>query len=196
MAEKKSSPIRKDEIIRAALKVIGRKGVGALTTVAIAEEAGMSEANLYRHFSGKEDIYFSLAEFIGSAIMGKAEEIAAGNLSPWEKLETIFFSHIHQIEEHPGIPRFIFSEDICIQHQKLAKKISIRLKNYVDTFSGVIEAGISDGIFRQSLSPRETALTLLGMIQSTALRWSLTGKSFDLEAEAQKIWRNFSSMVR
>lgn len=182
--------------MRAALKVIGRKGVGALTTVSIAEEAGMSEANLYRHFSGKEDIYFALAEFIGSAIMGKAAVIAAGTLSPWEKLETIFFSHIRLIEEHPGIPRFIFSEDICLQHQKLAKKISLRLKNYVETFAGVIETGIFDGTFRQSLSPHETALTLLGMIQSTALRWSLMGKSFDIEAEAQKIWRNFSAMIR
>lgn len=91
MIEKKSTHIRKEEIVQAALKVIDRRGVGALTTAAIAEMAGMSEANLYRHYDSKEDIYFALAKYIGTAVMGKAATIAAGSRKPCEKLETIFF---------------------------------------------------------------------------------------------------------
>jgi len=196
MVEKKSTRIRKEEIVRAALKVIGQKGAGALTTASIAEAAGMSEANIYRHFGGKEDIYYALAEFIGSAVMGKAATIAAGSRKPCEKLETIFFSHMALIEEHPGIPRFIFSDDIRMGHRKLAEKISFRLTNYIDTLAGIIEAGVIEGDFRQNLSPRETAQTLLGMIQSTALRWTMGGESFDIKTEAEKIWRNFLLMIR
>ena len=184
--EKKSTHIRKEEIVQAAFEVLGRDGARGLTITAIANAAGMSEANIYRHFKGKEDIYSSLADFIGSEVMGKAATVAAGSGSPREKLERIFFSHMALIEEHPGMPRMIFSEDIRLGNKKLGEKISARLLGYVETLAGVIAAGIDEGDFRQGLSPRETALTFLGLVQSTALRWTVGGESFDFRRRNTK----------
>jgi AcrR family transcriptional regulator len=196
MLKKKSTRVRKEEIIQSALKVVGSAGVRALTISAIAKSAGMSEANIYRHFSGKNEIYSALAEFIGSAVMGKAATIAGGSQKPHEKLETIFFSHIAIIAEHPGIPRFVFSDDIHLGHRSLAVALSQRIGNYIETIAGVIAAGIAEGEFKPGLSPRETALTLLGMIQFTALRWTISNAAFEIEPEAKKLWQNFMSLVR
>lgn len=196
MAEKKSTRIRKEEIVQAALAVVGKKGVRALTIAAIAEAAGMSEANIYRHFSGKEAIFSALADFIGSSVMGKAATIAAGSRRPLEKLETIFFSHIAIIAEHPGVPRFVFSEDLYLGHPDLAKTLANRIGSYVETVSGVIAAGIHEGELKQHISPRETALTLLGMIQFTALRCTVGGMACDITIEARKLWNNFADLIR
>jgi len=196
MLEKKSTRVRKEEIVQAALEVVGAKGVRALTISAIAACAGMSEANIYRHFSGKEEIYSALAEFIGSAVMGKAAAIAAGSRKPLEKLETIFFSHIAMITEHPGIPRFVFSDDIHLGHRNLADTLALRIGNYIETITGVIAAGIAEDEVKSGLSPRETALTLLGMIQFIALRWTISNASFEIRPEAEKLWQNFLTMVR
>ena len=196
MLPKKSTRVRKEEIVQAALEVIGNKGVRALTIAAIAESAGMSEANVYRHFSGKDEILSALADYIGSAVMGKAATIAAGSRRPLEKLETIFLSHMSLIAEQPGIPRFVFSEDVHLGNRKVADTIAFRIGSYVETLSGIIEAGISEGELRQDLSPRETALTFLGMIQFTALRWTIGGASFDIREEAEKLWGNFLRLVR
>ena len=196
MLEKKSTRVRKEEIVRSALEVVGSKGVRALTIAAIAESAGMSEANIYRHFSGKDEIYSALAEFIGNAVMGKAATVAAGSRKPLEKLETIFFSHISIIAEHPGIPRFVFSEDIHLGQRSLADTLTLRIGNYIETITGVIAAAIAEGELKPGLSPRETALTLLGMIQFTALRWTMSNASFEIRPEAEKLWQNFMSLVR
>ena len=195
MTEKKSTHIRKGEIVNAAFEVLGRDGARGLTITAIAKKAGMSEANIYRHFKGKEAIYSSLVDFIGSEIMGKAATIAAGSRRPREKLEAIFFSHMTLIEEHPGMPRMIFSEDIRLGNKKLGEKISMRLRSYLETLSGVISAGIDEGDFRQGLFPRETALTFLGLIQSTALRWTIGGEFFEFKEETQRLWSNFLRLV-
>ncbi|MGC1404909.1 MAG: TetR/AcrR family transcriptional regulator [Thermodesulfobacteriota bacterium] len=195
MLSKKNTQVRKEEIVQAAFKVLGKGGAKALTIAAIAKTAEMSEANIYRHFSGKDDIYSALADFIGEAVMGKAAIIAAGSRKPLKKLETIFFSHIELIEEHPGMPRLIFSEDIRLGNRKLGEKISLRLRGYVETLAGIFAAGINEGDFRQGLSPRETALTFLGLIQSTALRWTIGRESFDMKAEARKLWENFMQLV-
>lgn len=196
MLQKKSTRIRKEEIVQAALAVVGKKGVRALTIAAIAEEAGMSEANIYRHFGGKDDIYAALGDFIGSAVMGNAATIAGGSRKPLEKLETIFRSHIALLSEHPGIPRFVFSDDVHLTHRNLSKILAQRIGNYVDTIAGIIEAGIVEGEVRPGLVPRETALTLLGVIQITALRWAIDNASLDIKVEAEKLWGNFLGLIR
>lgn len=196
MLEKKSTRVRKEEIVQAAFKVVGSKGVRALTISAIAETAGMSEANIYRHFGGKDDIFAALTDFIGTAVMGKAAAVAGGSRKPLEKLETIFLSHISLIAEHPGITRFVFSDDVHLGHRNIADKLALRIGNYIETITGVIAAGIVEGELKPGLSPRETALTFLGMIQFTALRWSIGNASFDIRLEAEKLWQNFMNLVR
>ncbi len=196
MVEKKSTRVRKEEIVQAALEVVGRKGVRALTISAIADSAGMSEANIYRHFSGKDEIFTAVAEFIGSAVMANAAVIAGGSRKPLEKLETIFFSHLALIKEHPGIPRFVFSDDIHLGQRNLAMTLSVRIGNYIETITGVIAAGIAEGELKADLLPRETALTMLGMIQFTALRWTMSNTSFEIQPEAERLWLNFMQLVR
>jgi len=194
--EKKSTRVRKEEIVQAALEVVGRKGVRALTISAIADSAGMSEANIYRHFSGKDEIFAAVAEFIGTAVVSNAAVIAGGSRKPLDKLETIFFSHIALIMEHPGIPRFVFSDDIHLGQRNLADTLSVRIGNYIETITGVIAAGIAEGELKAGLLPRETALTMLGMIQFTALRWTMSNSSFEIQPEAEKLWLNFLHLVR
>lgn len=196
MLEKKSTRVRKEEIIQAALEVVGKNGVRALTIAAIAASAGMSEANIYRHFSGKDDIYSAVAEFIGSSVMSNASAIAGGSRKPLEKLETIYFSHVALIIEHPGIPRFVFSDDIHLGQRNLADTLALRIGTYIETITGVIAAGIAEGDLKPDLSSRETALTLLGMIQFTALRWTISNASFQIRPEAEKLWQNFLILVR
>ena len=93
------------------------------------------------------------------------------------------------------MPRLIFSANIRLGNRKLGEKISLRLRGYVETLAGIIAAGINEGDFRQGLSPRETALTFLGLIQSTALRWTIGSESFDIKVEAKKLWSNFRELV-
>lgn len=194
--EKKSTRIRKEEIVQAALQVLGNKGVSSLTIAAIAETARMSEANLYRHFSGKKEIFAAVAGFIGAEVMGKAAAIAGGSRKPLEKLETIFFSHIALISEHPGVPRFVFSDDIHLRYREVAETLAGHIGAYVQTITGIIAAGIAEDEFQPELAPRETAVTLLGMVQMTALRWTMSNASFELKPEAEKLWKNFARMLQ
>lgn len=61
----------------------------------------------------------------------------------------------------------------------------------METVSGIIAAGIDEGEMRQEISPRETALTFTGMIQCACLRWTMGGTWFDIQREAEQLWRNF-----
>jgi len=195
MPPKKKTTIRRKEIVQAALQIIGEKGVHSLTIAEIAGRAGMSDANIYRHFKGKQEILKALGDFISETVMGKAAGIAAGKGSALEKLSVIFRSHASLIAANPGLPRFIFSEEIHLGDLSLAKTIAGKMAGYIETLSMIIAEGVRNGEL-QSLAPRETAITLLGMIQFTALRWSITRGTFSLDAEAERLWNNFLQLIQ
>lgn len=52
--------VRKDAILKAATPVFARLGREGATTKDLAKAAGVSEALLYKHFSGKEELYAAL----------------------------------------------------------------------------------------------------------------------------------------
>lgn len=59
----------KERIIYAALDLISDKGYDGVGVDLIAEHAGLKGPSLYRHFKGKEDIFFSLIDTVESHYM-------------------------------------------------------------------------------------------------------------------------------
>jgi hypothetical protein len=59
MAQTLKDEIR-ENIDAAALAVFGRKGFVGATMAEIAAEAGISVGNIYRYYTGKEDLFYSL----------------------------------------------------------------------------------------------------------------------------------------
>ncbi|WP_051946379.1 TetR/AcrR family transcriptional regulator [Verrucomicrobium sp. BvORR106] len=55
-----SSDERREAIIRAALKVFSERGFHGSTTKALALEAGVSEALIFRHFPSKDELYTAM----------------------------------------------------------------------------------------------------------------------------------------
>lgn len=196
MQAKKKTRVRKEEIVHAALAVIGERGVSGLTIAAIAEKAGMSEANIYRHYSGKREIFFALTDFIGNNIMERAATIAAGSGSPLAKLQKILSFHLGLIAQNPGMPRFIFSEEIHIGDRELAQILTLRMGNYVETLAGIIAAGVAEGEFADHVVPRDTALALLGILSFTALRWNMANAAFDIREEGERLLQNFLQLLQ
>lgn len=119
---RESTEVRQQQITDAALQVIGKKGIAGSTTAEIASVVGISEGNLYRHFKGKEDIIGSVIDKIGRDL-ASILEVAATVDDPVKKLEEIFRRHLAYIEEHVGIPRTIFSEEVLVLNEGLRTKV-------------------------------------------------------------------------
>ncbi len=54
---------RRDAIIDAALPLFAQYGLNGVTTKQVAEAAGVSEALLYRHFAGKDELYVEIQRY-------------------------------------------------------------------------------------------------------------------------------------
>lgn len=53
---------RRTDLIRAAIDVFSKHGFGGTTTKAVAKEAGVSEAVIFRHFATKDELYAAILD--------------------------------------------------------------------------------------------------------------------------------------
>ena len=62
----------REALIQAAIKVFAATGTHGATTRRIAQEAGVNEVTLFRHFKGKDDLIRAALEHFGQQAMGRA----------------------------------------------------------------------------------------------------------------------------
>jgi len=185
--------VRRAQVVDASLRIIGRQGLGALTTAALAREAGVSEANLYRHFEDKDAILQAVALEIRAGLERNLERLPEA--SPLEALRKIYAMHLEYIERNEGIPRLLFSEQLHLSLGRLKEQFLETINSYAGRLAGYVRDGQRAGLIKTEVEPRAAALMLIGMVQVMTLRWSLSGFSFPLIREGMKLWKNFEQCV-
>lgn len=192
-----SGEIRREQIAQAVLRIIARRGVKALTTASIAEEVGISEANLYRHFRNKEEILYATVEKIGEGLSGNIEKVMAmPAASPIARLGKLFRMHLEYIESNDGIPRLIFSEELHIDNEKLRKKFLNIINSYSFGVKALIREAQEAGLIKKEIDPEALVLMFTGLIQALTMRWSLSGFSFSLTGRGVKLWKNLERCMQ
>ncbi len=186
--------VRRDQIMQATLKIIARKGVSSLTTAALAREVGISEANLYRHFRNKDDIYVATVSHVRGMIAKNLEKVMAGSTGPVAVLKRFFALQVELMEKNGGITRLMFSEELHV-HQHMRKRILETMYTVSEKLASLIKDGQKAGAIRKDIDPLTTVLMFVAMIQGLAFRWSLDGFSFSLAKEAAKTWKNFEKLI-
>ncbi|OGW36620.1 MAG: hypothetical protein A2010_03350 [Nitrospirae bacterium GWD2_57_9] len=186
--------VRRDQIMRATLKIIARKGVSSLTTAALAREVGMSEANLYRHFRNKDDIFMATITQVREMIQENLKKVLAGSTDPVLILKRFFALQVQLMEENGGITRLMFSEELHV-HQHLREKILDTMYTVSEKLASLLKDGQKAGVIRKDIDTVTTVLMFMAMIQGLAFRWSLGGFSFSLGKEAAKTWKNFEKLI-
>lgn len=192
-----STDIRREQIAQATLRIIAEKGVSSLTTALIANEVGISEGNLYRHFRSKEEILSVTVEKISEGLrknLDKVFESSTGD-TPLAQLKKIYLLHLEYIEKNEGIPRLVFSEEIHLGNNELKNKLLSSINSYSNQLETLIKDGQKNKSIKKEIDPKAAAFVMIGMVQVTVMRWSLSGFGFPLVNEGMKLWRNYEHCI-
>lgn len=192
--KKETTEVRREQIVKAALTIIGDEGVQGLTTAKIAKLVGVSEANLYRHFKNKDAILTAVVEDLEQTLSNNLKAVNAQDIAPLEKLERIFKLHLRHIEGNRGIPRIVFSSEVVFR-KDLREKLSSFINRYIGMLAGILDEGVKDGSIKCTGSSTITAGMFIGMIQLSALRWSLSGFKTSLLDEGNKLWEAYKENI-
>jgi len=146
MTTKKSGQ-RKQQILQALAHMLEVNPGHRITTAKLAEEVGVSEAALYRHFPSKRKMFEALIQFIEETLFSRINRIMDSEKSTEVRCDTTILLLLTFAEMNPGMSRILIGDALAgeddalrVRVYQLFERIELQLKQILRE-SGVREGG-------------------------------------------------------
>ncbi|MGL4548282.1 TetR/AcrR family transcriptional regulator [Eubacterium aggregans] len=169
MRSRKSTEVRKEEIVRAALFLVEQNGLDKLNIIDIAVEVKLVPAAIYRHFKGKEDIVAALIEFADKCLQCNLSQAMDYDGTAIVKLKLLFELHVKLLKEEAAIPRILYFLLSSERNPELKVGMLSAVGSYVQQVKKMILQGQKKGEINADVDVTAAAMLFLGMIQPLAI---------------------------
>jgi AcrR family transcriptional regulator len=191
MQIRKSSAIRQKEIVLAARKLIVKYGSEYVTVRRIAQEIGVTEGAIYKHFKSKRDVLSLLVDDIEDTWIADIDSNHNSEIDTLEELEKIVEAHISAIQQRKGVTFQAVAEILSLGDKKLNKKVTQGIERYLEKIKAILADGVQTGVIRRDVDLDVASQMFFSLTQGYVTTWALSHYSFDLSARYKPAWRLF-----
>ena len=194
MRSRKSTEVRKEEIVRAALAIVEQRGLDKLNINDIAAKIELVPAAIYRHFTGREEIVAALIEYIDKRLRNNLSQVDIVTGTPMAKLKALFELQVSLLKEEAAIPRvlyFLLSSD---RNLKLKASMLSAVSFYVQQVKKLLLQGQEKGEISLDIDVMAAAMMFLGMVQPLAIMSQVNKEVLD--RYPHKLWQNYQRSIR
>lgn len=167
-------------IIEKTAPIFNRKGYAGTSLSDITEATKLTKGSIYGNFADKDEV--ALAAFdhnmdrVNSIV---SNEIAACN-SAKEKLlayADIYSNYENYAFPEGGCPLLNTGTESDDTHPELRKKVAAAINNWKKNLIQIIQKGIENKEFAKGISPEQTALTIIALLEGSIMIGKVTGKA-------------------
>ena len=115
---------RREEILQALARMLESNTEGRVTTAGLAQEVGVSEAALYRHFGSKGQMFEALLEFIEESLFSRVNRILESQEEPAEQCEAVLRLWLGFAAKNPGLARLMLGEAVQGESDALRGRVN------------------------------------------------------------------------
>lgn len=116
---------RKEDILQALAAMLQSNNGQRITTAALAEKVGVSEAALYRHFPSKARMFEGLIEFIEDTLLSRINSIFDEHKDTQSRIELILQLILVFAERNPGICRILTGDALQGEQERLQERVAV-----------------------------------------------------------------------
>ncbi|MCC7524529.1 MAG: TetR/AcrR family transcriptional regulator [Chitinophagaceae bacterium] len=187
---------RQIEIMEAATTRISRYGIQNLTIKTLAEDIGLSEPALYRHFKSKNEILLSLLEYFKAEMQNRIQFIPFKKEDTYaERLRLIFNSQLQTFTNKPAIVSVIFAESIFHFDESLSSKVAEIMDMMQDYVKANITKGQEAGQYNKLIGASTLTTIIIGGMRMTVLKWKLSKHKSNLVKDGKTILDGMLKMI-
>lgn len=187
---------RQIEIMEAATNRISQYGIQNLTIKTLAEDIGLSEPALYRHFKSKNEILLSVLEYFKMEMKSRIQSIQFKEGDSYaERLRLIFNSQLQTLTDKPAIVSVIFAESIFHFDENLSNKVAEimdLMQNYV---LENVKNGQENGQYSKVIGASTLTTIIIGGMRMTVLKWKLSGHKSNLMKDGKSVLNGILKMT-
>ncbi|HRK79079.1 MAG TPA: TetR/AcrR family transcriptional regulator [Thiobacillus sp.] len=185
--KRKSAELRRHDIIEAAMEIIRHEGVARLTTRSLSRAVGIAQPTLFLHFGNKSHVLLALVDTIQERLQQEMAGLGLAQLTPLERLKAVIRAHLNFIQQQPGIPRLLFSEELQSGDPLFRDRMNELVSFFLNFIAGLISAAQAQGEIRPDIVPQQNACILIAAVQGLAFRWVLSDQRFELTEQADAV---------
>ncbi len=117
-------PNRRAQILQALAGMLENNHGQRITTAKLAEQVGVSEAALYRHFPSKARMFEGLIEFIEETLFSRINKIMDEEKEAATRCQLIMHLILGFAEKNPGITRLLNGDALLGEQERLRDRIA------------------------------------------------------------------------
>jgi AcrR family transcriptional regulator len=189
--EKLEGEIRREQIVEAALALLGTGSVGQLSMADIARRVGLVPSAIYRHFDGRDAVLDAVVEMVERRLQANLRWAREQPGTAIDRLRGLLMRHVRFVRENQGVPRVMFSDEIVDRSPARRARTWGILRDYLAGVAELVRQGQGAGEIRSDLDAGTAAMLFLGIVQPGALLWHLSGGRFDITRHARRAWKPF-----
>jgi TetR/AcrR family transcriptional regulator len=165
---------RKTQILQTLAHMLENPAAEKVTTAGLAAKLDVSEAALYRHFSGKAQMYEGLIEFIEQTLFALINKITTEEKSGTRQVEAIVGVLLGFAQKNPGMTRVLIGDALVHEDERL----QARINQLLDRLEAALKQGIRFGVTQEELAAETDAAACANLILSFVTgRWHQFAKS-------------------
>lgn len=187
MRVRKTAEARKTEIINATLRLADKLGPERLTTEAVADAVGLTQPGIFRHFPKKQDLWEAVAAKVGTMMEVCWQKAQKGDAGATDRIRALIGAQLRLIQATPAIPAILFSRELHTRNKGLRTAFFGLMNRFHRLISDLVAHARATGELRADLDSDDAAFLIIGLVQGLALRWSISGRNFDLMEEGSRL---------
>ena len=196
MTERKPAEDRKQEIVLTTLKLADKVGPDRLSAAMISKDVGISQPAVFRHFPDMNKLWLAVASHIEDMMKKKWEGAYNSKKDEYEQLRALVLAQLQLIQTVPAVPGILFSRELHTGNKGLRKAFLKIMNALHGRLTNIIASGQESGVFHREISASDGAYLILSLIQGLAVRWSVSGKSFPLADEGERLFTIQTNILR
>ncbi|MGM0442222.1 MAG: TetR/AcrR family transcriptional regulator [Elusimicrobiota bacterium] len=186
---------RQNQIIEAAMKLIGDGGIQELTMNNIGEEIGVTEPAIYRHFDSKLDILLGIMDKFENNMNKLFDKLQTSEKSNVEKIKEFYKFHLKNFMEKPYMAAVLFSEDIFRDDKSLSERVYKIMQKNQKNILDIIKDAEKKGEIKGNIPPEQMVLLIMGPLRLLVKKWKLSGHSFNLVKRGDILCNNLLKAI-
>ncbi len=187
---------RQSEILTEAIKLIAEKGIQGLTIKNLAKSINVTEPAIYRHFENKQQILVGILSLFSENKENFLSTIGNDNISPIDKLKSIFEARFKYFAKNPAIASVIFSEELFRNDRLLSDRVYAIMNSSQKFMLEIIKKGQNLNTIIDSVPAEQLAFIITGALRLIVTKWRLSNYSFNLEDEGLILWNSIEQIIK
>jgi AcrR family transcriptional regulator len=174
-----TTAVRRKQIVDAVRHLIIKRGAEHVTVRGIAQEVGISEAAIYRHFRSKKDVLCLLLDEIEQDLIDDVGHERNGTITTLSTVDAVLRNHLSAIEKRRGVRFQVIAEIISLGDRSLNRRALATVDKYIACLEQLLSECQGAGAIRKDVDVKSTATLLFCAVQGIVNIWALSGYSFD-----------------